>query len=119
MTATGRKFFAVAFWLAASFTFVMATLPRPPVIPGQPIDKVQHIIAFSVLAALAFTAWPWKCWLPIVVGLSAFGALIEIVQLIPALHRDGDWIDWLADTAAVLVVAGLTHFARRFVTRDL
>ena len=119
MTARGRKFFVLAFWLAAAFAFVMATLPRPPALPGQPSDKVQHVIAFSVLTVLAFTAWPWKCWLRIVIGLSAFGALIEIVQLIPALHRDGDWMDWLADTAAVLFVAGFMHVGRRYMTRDL
>ena len=114
MSAKSRKFFLLAFWLAASFAFVMATLPHPPAIPGQPSDKIQHVLAFTVLAALAFAAWPWKRWLLIVVGLSAFGALIEIVQLIPALHRDGDWIDWLADTAAVLVVGGITYLGRRF-----
>lgn len=114
MTKMSRKFFVLAFWLAAAFAFVMATIPQPPALPGQPSDKVQHILAFSVLASLAFTAWPWKRWPLIVVGLSAFGALIEMVQLIPALHRDGDCIDWLADTAAVLVVAGITYFRRRY-----
>ena len=29
------------------------------------------------------------------------GALIEVFQAIPALHRDCDWRDWLADTLAV------------------
>ena len=119
MTARGRKYFVIAFWLAAAFAFVMATLPQPPTLPGQPSDKVQHAIAFSVLAGLAFTAWPWKRWLLIVVGLSAFGALIEIVQIIPALHRDSDWIDWLADSAAVLIVAGIAHFGHRYKTRGL
>jgi len=88
----------------------MAILPRPPAIPGQPSDKVQHVIAFSVLTILAFTAWPRRGWLLIVAGLSAFGALIEIVQLIPAMHRDGNWNDWMADTAAVMVIASFTHF---------
>jgi VanZ family protein len=42
-------------------------------------------------------------------GLSAFGALIELIQLIPALHRDAELMDWAADTAAagavLLIVA--------------
>ena len=119
MTARGRKYFVLAFWLAAAFAFVMATLPQPPTLSGQPSDKVQHVIAFSVLTGLAFTALPWKRRLLIVLGLIAFGALIEIVQLIPALHRESDWMDLLADSAAVLVVASLAHFARRSRTRGL
>ena len=114
-----RKFFMVVFWLAALFAFVMATLPRPPQIPGEPSDKVQHIIAFVVLTGLAFAAWPWKRWLAIVVGLCAFGGLIEAVQLIPMLHRDGSWIDWLVDTAAVLVVTGIVSVTRSRLGRGL
>jgi hypothetical protein len=34
----------------------------------------------------------------------AFGAMIEFAQLIPALHRDSDPYDWIADTLAALTV---------------
>jgi len=39
-------------------------------------------------------------------------ALIEVVQAIPALHRDSDVLDWLADTAACGVVLLLVHWRR-------
>ena len=45
--------------------------------------------------------------------LSLFGAVIEIVQSIPALHRDSDVLDWIADTAAVVVVLVLVRWWRR------
>ena len=45
--------------------------------------------------------------------LSFLGALIEVGQSIPVLHRDCDIRDWFADTAAVLVVLGLYALARR------
>jgi hypothetical protein len=38
--------------------------------------------------------------------MAAFGALIEIVQLIPMLHRDSDWHDWVADVFAVVIALG-------------
>jgi hypothetical protein len=38
--------------------------------------------------------------------LSFFGALIEVSQSIPSLHRDCDIRDWFADTAAILLVTG-------------
>ena len=94
----------VTFWAAACFAFVMAILPHPPEVPGQPNDKVQHIIAFATLAALGSFAYPRSGFLKLLGGLSLFGAFIEVVQAIPALHRDSDVLDWLADTAAVAVV---------------
>jgi len=91
------------FFGAVLFALVMASLPQPPQIPGQPSDKVQHIIAFVVLTVLARAAYPavhpWK----ILVSLGGFGALIEAVQAIPALHRDASMLDWLADCMAVAV----------------
>jgi hypothetical protein len=41
-----------------------------------------------------------------------FGAVIEVVQAIPMLHRDSDVMDWIADTAAVLVVLLLIRWWR-------
>jgi hypothetical protein len=82
---------------------IMASLPQPPQIPGQPSDKVQHIIAFAVLTLLARLAYPatkrWKLF----ASLAFLGALIEAVQAIPALHRDASLLDWLADCGAVAV----------------
>ena len=92
------------FWLATCFAFVMAVVPHPPELPGEPNDKVQHIIAFATLALLGSFAYPRTALIRLLAGLSLFGALIEVVQAIPMLHRDSDPLDWLADTAAVLVV---------------
>jgi VanZ family protein len=107
----------LAFWLAAVFAFVMATLPRPPQLPGEPSDKVQHIIAFVVLAILVSGAYRNTSTLRLLIGLSLFGAAIELVQLIPPLHRDGDWVDWFADTAAAGTVLMLEHLRRNAADR--
>lgn len=96
-----------AFWAAAIFAFVMAIIPQPPQLPGEPSDKIQHMSAFVVLGGLAFFAYPRAKRLLIATGLSLFGAFIEIVQAIPSLHRDADVFDWIADTvaaAAILIV---------------
>jgi hypothetical protein len=107
----------LAFWAAFVFAFVMAVLPHPPNVPGDPSDKVQHILAFSVLALLAALAYPRSPTVRIGLFLSAFGAVIELVQLIPSLYRDGDWIDWVADTAALSAVLSLAAIARDQVRR--
>ena len=93
------------FWLAITFAVTMAVLPHPPRGPLDRFgDKVEHIVAFAVLALLAnlgFRATPRRL---LVERLSFLGAAIEVVQSIPALHRDCDVRDWLADTAAIVVV---------------
>ena len=92
----------LAFWTACVFAFVMAVIPVPPEIPAS--DKLQHMFAFVVLAGLGRLAYAdvKKRWL--LVGLMAFGALIEIVQALPIVGRDSDPLDWVADTAAALAV---------------
>lgn len=94
-----------AFWLALIFAVVMALLPKPPGLPIDALgDKFEHMLAFGVLAALAVPSFPAMPLLRIGERLSFLGALIEIFQSIPALHRDCDIRDWLADTVAIIVI---------------
>lgn len=100
----GSGLIKALFWAAALFALVMALLPHPPRLPGNPSDKIQHVAAFATLGLLGFYAYPRLLALRLVAALSLFGALIEIAQAIPVLHRDSDPLDWLADTIACLVV---------------
>ena len=106
--------FRVLFWLATTFAVVMAVLPKPPTSPLDRFgDKVEHIVAFAVLALLANLGFPdARKWL-IVERLAFLGAAIEMVQSIPALHRDSDIRDWLFDIAAVVAVTLAFWLARR------
>ena len=110
--ARRTRILRTTFWAAATFAFVMAVLPHPPQLPGAPSDKVQHIAAFLVLGALASFAWPRSSPVYVATALSLFGAVIELVQLIPALNRDGDPVDWIADTAAAGLMLIFLHWLR-------
>jgi VanZ family protein len=103
----------LAFWAAFAVSLVMALLPQPPPLPGEPPDKILHIVAFLTLTALALGAYPKVSRPRLAVALSAFGGLIEILQMIPVLNRDAQWLDWVADTAAVLAVLALAALLRR------
>ncbi|HEX6603339.1 MAG TPA: hypothetical protein VF027_00480 [Sphingomicrobium sp.] len=103
---------SASFWSAVAFAFVMAVLPHPPQLPGAPSDKVQHVIAFTTLGLLAAWAHPRASLLRLVLGLSLFGALIEVVQAIPSLHRDSDVVDWIADTLACAVALAAARWWR-------
>jgi VanZ family protein len=76
---------------------------------------VQHILAFTVLTALAATAYPKARLVVIGVGLGLVGAAIEVLQMISSLNRDGSVVDWLADCGAIVFVLVLAVAARRWV----
>lgn len=89
----------------------LAFLPHPPRMPTDRMgDKFNHMLAFSVLSALATLAWPRAPRWLIVERLSFVGALIEVVQALPGLHRDCDIRDWIADTVAIVVVTLLVRW---------
>lgn len=116
---TIRRLFQFAFWGALLFALVMALLPRPPQLPGSPSDKVQHILAFVVLTALALAAYPRTHPVRIAAGLFVLGGLIELVQLLPMLRREGSWLDFAADCGAVLAVLLVGVPIRRLIlSRD-
>lgn len=100
------------FWAAAIFAFVMAVIPHPPEIPGEPSDKIQHVMAFATLSVLGAWAYARMPLLRLLAGLALFGALIEAIQAIPILHRDSEFLDWAADTFAVSVVLLVVRWRR-------
>lgn len=102
------------FWFAVGATFYAAVSPVPPMPPGAPSDKVQHIAAFVTLTSLALAAYPLAPWQRTLFGLIGFGALIECVQAIPALGRSPEWLDLAADSAAAAVTLLVINYVRRF-----
>ncbi|SEN35878.1 hypothetical protein SAMN05192583_2596 [Sphingomonas gellani] len=90
---------------AVVFAVTMALLPKPPHLPIDRFgDKFGHMLAFATMAALAAPAFPHEPLFRIGERLSFLGALIEVLQAIPSLHRDCDIKDWIVDTIALSVV---------------
>lgn len=111
--------FRTMFWCALLGAVILAIIPRPPELPTDVFgDKFNHILAFTVMAALAAFGWPRAGRLRIIERLSFLGALIEVVQSIPALHRDCDIRDWIADTLAVVVVTLIASWLARASAPD-
>ena len=61
-------------------------------------DKVIHLIAFAALA-LPLARTGRFGLLPVFLGASTFGAIIELVQ--PIYNRNADIFDWAADVLGV------------------
>ena len=95
----------LAFWLTLLFSLTMAVLPQPPKLPIDSMsDKFAHMLAFATLTGFAGLGFPQANPWRVAERLSFAGALIEVVQTVPMLHRDCDIRDWIADSVAILVV---------------
>ena len=107
------KLFRVLFFAALAFTLFMMLQPHPPRLVFEALgDKAEHAISFGGMALLArFGFRRAPDWL-ILERLSFLGAMIEVIQAIPSLHRDCDWHDWLADTIGVMVSLGIIRLFR-------
>jgi hypothetical protein len=102
----------IAFWIASAFAFTMAILPEPVELPAS--DKVWHMTAFFVITLLGRAAYPHLSRKKLLPALVAFGGIIELAQLIPELHRDAEWSDWLADSVAITAALACGHWVERW-----
>lgn len=112
MTASSRLVWRLILLLALVFAVTMALLPHPPKVPIAS-DKYQHMLAFGTLTILSVLSFPKTPLLRVGERLSFLGAMIEVVQSFPALHRDCDIMDWVADTAVITGVLVVVAIVRR------
>jgi hypothetical protein len=90
------------FVAALIFTCYSAVIPPSHALQLVPWDKAEHFIAFYTLTGLGVAAFPRRRLWVVGLLLSALGALIEFVQGLPAVHRDRDFWDWVADSIAII-----------------
>jgi VanZ family protein len=102
--------------LLAIYWLVLITATHLPKVP-EPMgfrasDKVQHLVAYATLAALAGWVWSlvrpfgWRQALVLLAIVAAHGILDEVTQ--PIVGRNADVLDWCADmVGATLGLSGL------------
>ena len=107
-----RKYLDIPLTVVVTTVLTVAMLwPLEAPSPGpEGSDKLVHFIAFAALAfPLARTGRLGL--LPVFIGTSAFGAIIELIQ--PIFNRTAELSDWVADTLGVLIGIGLGLAYRR------
>ena len=108
-----RKYLDIPLTLIVTTVLTVAMLwpiNQPPLAPDG-TDKLVHLIAFAALAfPLARTGRIGL--IPVFVGASAFGGLIELIQ--PSFGRSADMQDWIADILGVGLGIVLALLYRRF-----
>ncbi len=78
------------------------------------IDKLAHLIGFAALAFPLARTGRFGL-IPVLVGGSAFGAIIELTQ--PIFNRSAELSDWIADTLGIFIGIGLGLLYRRIRQR--
>lgn len=107
-----KTFYVGLFALACIITLLAALLPFARDLPGQLGDKIQHAIAFVVLTVLAALAFPSVRPAFLILSMAGLGGAIELLQLLPIIHRDAEMADWVTDCAAILVATPIAVLAR-------
>lgn len=91
---------------------VVANLAPGALSIGSPSDKLNHALAFGLLAILALWAFPKTRVLVLFAALVIFSAGIELCQSIFDLGRAPDLADWGAGVIATVPVLGLAAIYR-------
>ena len=107
-----RKYLDIPLTVVVTTVLTIAMLwplEAPPPAP-EGSDKLVHFIAFAALAFPLARTGRFGL-IPVLIGASAFGGLIELIQ--PTFNRFADVNDWVADTLGVLIGIGLGLAYRR------
>lgn len=107
------------FWtLVAIIGVLMLVELAPKEDPIKNLDKIEHIVVFLIVSIAGCLAFKNKISL-VVVGLTIFGAIIEVLQAIFTTTRTGDAYDWLADIVGILLGLMIIAIYRQFKPKSL
>jgi VanZ family protein len=85
-------------------------------------DKAQHGLVFVTLALAGLMAFPIR-WKAVCLGLCLYGGLIEVLQTLITTTRHGDVVDWVADSAGIVVGLGIYlvsgKLSKRYATNKI
>ena len=108
-----RQLLRIAFYLASALVGVLSLAPSAALPPVSIGDKVEHVIAYTTLGLLGGASFE-RSVVRTILGLAAFGLLIECLQAFSP-GRSPDAVDALADIIGACVGAGAA-VALRYVT---
>ena len=105
-----RRYLDIPLTLIVATTVTVAMLwPYYVPLPGADgSDKLVHLVAFAVLSFPLSRTGRFGL-LPVFVGTSIFGGILEIIQ--PSFNRSADINDWIADIigTAIGILGGLIY----------
>ena len=112
MSRAVRTAYAVAFLGTYIAVLVASLLPTSALPEVRLSDKIEHFVAYAVLAVLGGKAFPARPWL-LATALAANGVGVEFLQHAMALGRQGEVLDTLANTLGIAAGLGLAGVMAR------
>ncbi len=115
MGSIARRAARIGFWVGAACVTVFSLIPAVELPAFGWSDKVQHLVAYAVLAVLGGIGWAASAVARrrMALGLVALGVVIEIAQgFVPG--RLPELLDGIANVAGVAAGVSVTAAARRF-----
>ena len=108
----------LALLLAVLAAMIMPTVWPWPSSKALLLDKWWHLLTFTVLSVWFTGQYARSSYWRLVLGLTAFGALIELGQIMTP-YRSGEWMDLIADIGGIgigliIAIAGLGGWSLRF-----
>ena len=103
--APWRLLWPTLWWLAVLLVVALSLVPTPQGLDlPRNTDKVQHLLAYGVLAAAAVQVFrPGRVLLLVAVGLCALGVMLEFAQGAMTAYRQAEPADALANATGVLL----------------
>ena len=111
MTTSIRRVLRTAFYIASGLVFALSLVPSAALPPTTIGDKAEHVIAYAVLGLLG-GASAERGVVRIILWLTAFGAVIELLQAFSP-GRSPDVFDALADVAGACIGVAAATILRR------
>lgn len=107
------------FWTLVAIVGMFMLVELAPKEDGlKYLDKIQHALIFLILSISGYLAFKQKMW-AITLGLTIFGAIIEVLQATLTITRTGDVYDWLADIAGLLIGLMIVSVYRQIKPKPL
>lgn len=108
----GQRYALYRLWLGLGLIgcaalFYACLMPDPPTPNISNFDKIEHFAAYAVLGTW-FAGILAPRYLSVLLGLAAFGAIIEFVQAATS-YRSGDPLDFVADALGIVAGIGLAR----------
>ncbi|MEH3108379.1 MAG: teicoplanin resistance protein VanZ [Sphingomonas fennica] len=94
---------------AAAFAYAMAIVPAEDALRVSASDRVEHFLAFFTVAILFRLGLPRVRARTVLIGLAAFGAAIEVSQLLMPFERTPSLIDLAMDILATATGLAMTE----------
>lgn len=79
----------------------------------QDFDAALHFAAFAVITGLTVLALPRVALSHIFVGLATLGGVTELLQFLPGIRRQPDWIDFAFNVFGITIMLVVVAMWRR------